>query len=87
MPERKLEPTLLLVILPLLLVAFVSAMAEEGGLSVDSNSPTLYLIGDSTVKCGRGDGGGGMYGWGQQIGKYFDQNRIRVENRARRWTQ
>ncbi len=82
MPERELTPTVRLAILPLLLAAFASAMADDGGLSADSDHPTLYLIGDSTVKCGRGDGGGGMYGWGQQIGKYFDQNRIRVENRA-----
>jgi len=44
--------------------------------------PTVYLIGDSTVKCGRGDGGGGMYGWGQVIADHFDLSRIEVHNRA-----
>jgi lysophospholipase L1-like esterase len=44
--------------------------------------PTLYLIGDSTVKNGRGDGGGGLWGWGSFIGNYFDTTRISVENHA-----
>ncbi|WP_223284610.1 hypothetical protein [Hymenobacter qilianensis] len=26
--------------------------------------PTLYLIGDSTVKNGKGNGDGGLWGWG-----------------------
>jgi rhamnogalacturonan acetylesterase len=27
--------------------------------------PTLYLIGDSTVKNGQGRGDGGLWGWGR----------------------
>lgn len=46
------------------------------------SKPTLFLIGDSTVKCGRGDGAGGMYGWGQVIGAHFDTNSITIDNRA-----
>jgi lysophospholipase L1-like esterase len=44
--------------------------------------PTLYLIGDSTVKNGRGDGAGGLWGWGQVLAPKFDQTRIDVENDA-----
>jgi lysophospholipase L1-like esterase len=45
--------------------------------------PTLFLIGDSTVKNGSGQGADGLYGWGQFLGEFFDENKIKVANRAR----
>lgn len=44
--------------------------------------PTLYIVGDSTVRNGRGDGGNGQWGWGDLIGAYFDPAKINVVNRA-----
>ena len=44
--------------------------------------PTLFLIGDSTVRNGRGDGANGQWGWGEPIVAYFDTIRINVVNRA-----
>src|SRR5438552_10270600 len=44
--------------------------------------PTLFLIGDSTVRNGRGDGSNGQWGWGEPIIDYFDAARINVVNRA-----
>jgi lysophospholipase L1-like esterase len=44
--------------------------------------PTLFLIGDSTVRNGRGDGVNGQWGWGEPIAAYFDAARINVVNRA-----
>ncbi|TDH26463.1 rhamnogalacturonan acetylesterase [Segetibacter sp. 3557_3] len=44
--------------------------------------PTFYTIGDSTVKNGRGNGAGGLWGWGDFIAAYFDTNRIAVQNHA-----
>jgi lysophospholipase L1-like esterase len=44
--------------------------------------PTLFLIGDSTVRNGRGDGVNGQWGWGEPIVAYFDAPRINVVNRA-----
>jgi lysophospholipase L1-like esterase len=44
--------------------------------------PTLWLIGDSTVRNGRGDGANGQWGWGDMIGRYFDSSKINVVNRA-----
>ncbi|MGH7943020.1 MAG: rhamnogalacturonan acetylesterase [Limisphaerales bacterium] len=42
--------------------------------------PTLYIIGDSTV---RGSGSGhGIVGWGERIAPYFDTNKINVVNDA-----
>src|SRR2546421_5864389 len=45
--------------------------------------PTLWLVGDSTVRNGSGNGGNGMWGWGDRVGKSFDAARINVVNRAR----
>ena len=44
--------------------------------------PTLFLIGDSTVRNGRGDGANGQWGWGEPIVAYFDPAKINVVNRA-----
>jgi lysophospholipase L1-like esterase len=44
--------------------------------------PTLFAIGDSTVRNGRGDGANGQWGWGEPIVNYFDAAKINVVNRA-----
>jgi len=44
--------------------------------------PSLYLVGDSTVRNGRGDGAGGQWGWGDYLAPYFDLAKINVVNRA-----
>jgi lysophospholipase L1-like esterase len=44
--------------------------------------PSLILIGDSTVRNGRGDGAGGQWGWGEPLSEHFDLKRINVVNRA-----
>lgn len=44
--------------------------------------PTLFLIGDSTVRNGQGDGAGGQWGWGELLVAYFDTAKINVVNRA-----
>ncbi|HYD84634.1 MAG TPA: rhamnogalacturonan acetylesterase [Opitutus sp.] len=44
--------------------------------------PTLFLIGDSTVRNGRGDGEGGQWGWGDPLVEHFDLAKINVVNRA-----
>jgi len=48
--------------------------------------PTLFFIGDSTVRNGHDDGQGkgaeGQWGWGNPIAAYFDQTKINVVNRA-----
>ncbi|MBN2182602.1 MAG: hypothetical protein JW715_11875, partial [Sedimentisphaerales bacterium] len=49
----------------------------------DPNLPTLFLVGDSTVRTGSlGDGINGQWGWGAPIADYFDRTRINVLNRA-----
>ncbi|MFC0878629.1 rhamnogalacturonan acetylesterase [Saccharicrinis sp. FJH2] len=44
--------------------------------------PTVYIIGDSTVKNGQGDGSGGLWGWGDPIVQYFDTSKVSIENHA-----
>jgi lysophospholipase L1-like esterase len=44
--------------------------------------PTLFLIGDSTVRNGHGDGAGGQWGWGEPLVDFFDAAKINVVNRA-----
>ncbi|MEY3898365.1 MAG: hypothetical protein RLZZ214_3886 [Verrucomicrobiota bacterium] len=50
----------------------------------DPSLPTLWLIGDSTVRNGTtGDNGpNGQWGWGAPITAYFDLKKINVVNRA-----
>lgn len=48
----------------------------------DPKLPSLFLIGDSTVRNGRGDGAGGLWGWGEPIANYFDKTKLNVVNRA-----
>jgi lysophospholipase L1-like esterase len=45
--------------------------------------PTLWIIGDSTVRNGSWDDGRiGQWGWGNPIRHYFDETKINVQNRA-----
>lgn len=44
--------------------------------------PSLFLIGDSTVRNGQGRGDGGQWGWGDELAPFFDTNKINVVNRA-----
>ncbi|HEX9826164.1 MAG TPA: rhamnogalacturonan acetylesterase [Flavobacteriaceae bacterium] len=48
----------------------------------NSVKPTVYAVGDSTVKNGQGDGAGGLWGWGDFIGRFLDSTRVTVENDA-----
>jgi lysophospholipase L1-like esterase len=55
-------------------------VAALSGFLVDTNRPLpmLFIVGDSTVHNPQPT----ERGWGDVIGKYFDTNRIRVENHA-----
>ena len=45
--------------------------------------PVLFLIGNSTMRNGtKGDGSNGQWGWGFFASKYFNANKISVENQA-----
>ena len=44
--------------------------------------PTLFLVGDSTVRNGKGDGANNQMGWGEPLVAFFDTTKINVVNRA-----
>ena len=48
----------------------------------NANLPTLFLIGDSTVRNGSGKGDGGQWGWGNPLFDLFDETEVNVVNRA-----
>ena len=48
----------------------------------DQRKPKLFIIGDSTVKNGQGNGGGGLWGWGDFMKPYFDTTKITIQNHA-----
>jgi rhamnogalacturonan acetylesterase len=65
---------LLSIFFVLLLSSFIILKKEK---------PTLYLIGDSTVRNGTyGRGDGGLWGWGSFIQDLFDTNKINIANKA-----
>ncbi|MFI0430321.1 rhamnogalacturonan acetylesterase [Mariniflexile sp. HMF6888] len=51
-------------------------------VTAQNTKPTVYTVGDSTVKNGRGDGSGGLWGWGDFIGQLLDSTKVSVENHA-----
>lgn len=52
------------------------------GTSRKGRKPIIFTIGDSTVKCGGGNGENNMWGWGSFINMFFDTTRVTVENHA-----
>src|SRR5690349_3876871 len=55
----------------------------SGQQPANPSLPTLWLVGDSTVRNGSGNGGNGQWGWGDRVAKFFDTSKINVVNRAR----
>ena len=55
----------------------------EPGTTRKGDNPVLFLIGNSTMRNGtKGDGSNGQWGWGFFASKYFNANKISVENLA-----
>lgn len=65
----------------LFLCFVISLVLLQCSSSID-HKPTIYLVGDSTVKNGQGDGAGGLWGWGDFIGQFLDSTKVNVENHA-----
>jgi lysophospholipase L1-like esterase len=57
----------------------VDARSVQEERPLDASLPTLFLVGDSTVKSG---GVNGAIGWGERIARFFDTRRINVVNSA-----
>jgi pectinesterase len=65
-------------LLPLNLSRSTFGMPEPS----DAKLPTLFILGDSTVRNGRGVGANGLWGWGEPVARYLDTSKINVVNRA-----
>ncbi len=66
---------ILLIIAIILFSSFIILKKEE-------RKPTFFIIGDSTVKNGKGDGANNMWGWGDLVAPFFDTTKIKIENHA-----
>lgn len=62
--------------------AVVSAAESTLPLPANPKLPDLWIIGDSTVRNGEGNGANGQWGWGDEISPYFNTDKINVVNRA-----
>jgi lysophospholipase L1-like esterase len=60
----------------------LGAPNRPGPRPANPSLPSLFLIGDSTVRNGGGDGANGQWGWGEPLVAFFDTTRINVVNRA-----
>ena len=64
------------------IVASTHHMHRAPAQPLNPRLPTLFLIGDSTVRNGEGIGTGAQWGWGDLLAPYFDTNKLNVVNRA-----
>ncbi|MGN6368067.1 MAG: rhamnogalacturonan acetylesterase [Phycisphaerae bacterium] len=66
--------------------ANASAWEKENFLNevvpANAHLPSIFLIGDSTVRNGRGDGNNGQWGWGDALAAYIDPLKANLVNRA-----
>lgn len=60
----------------------LSFMLLSAGMP-EKERPTLFIIGDSTVKNGSGKGADGLWGWGDFMTEHFDTTKIKIKNFAR----
>lgn len=62
--------------------AVISASESTLPLPANPKLRSLWIIGDSTVRNGEGNGANGQWGWGDEIAPYFNTDEINVVNRA-----
>ncbi len=55
---------------------------KKAGYSRKGKNPVVFVIGDSTVKNGRDKGDGGLWGWASFFQRFFDSDKIIIENHA-----
>src|SRR5678816_511589 len=63
----------------LIFILCLGILSTAANVTSQNSIPTLFIIGDSTVK----NSDKGLQGWGDAIGELFDSTRITVQNRAR----
>ena len=69
-----------------LLACFSRVLAAETDAPAappPAQHPALFLVGDSIMKTGTGNGDRGPWGWGAEIGAFFDATKLHVYNEGR----
>lgn len=66
----------------LLLPTALRAQATADPFPANTQHPALFLVGDSIVRTGTGDGSVGPWGWGAELIPMFDPAKIHVYNVA-----
>lgn len=63
-----------------LVVGIVVSLCFSSGINIAcaQDRPTLFIVGDSTVK----NGTKGQRGWGEELAEHFDLQKIKVDNHA-----
>lgn len=64
------------------IMAIAAFILVSSFVLIQAKRPTLYIIGDSTVKNGSGKGESTLWGWGSFMADRFDTTRIAVQNHA-----
>lgn len=73
-----------LLAMALLLISSSNSMDQTAGEpTTPTLHPALFLVGDSTMQTGSGNGERGPWGWGSEISAFFDPAKIHVYNEGR----
>ncbi len=78
--------TLRVLIAAFILVSWALPIARAQDAAPITNTvrhPALFLVGDSIMKTGSGNGDQGPWGWGSELGAFFDPAKLHVYNEAR----
>ncbi len=70
-------------LLALLAVSLRAAEIPASAPVEVAQHPALFLVGDSIMRTGTGDGARGPWGWGAELGAFFDAAKIHVYNEGR----
>jgi hypothetical protein len=62
----------------LLIISMFFISAVQTGEKYEK--PVLFIIGDSTVKNGSGNGGGGLWGWGDFMYEQLDTMKVSIRD-------
>ncbi len=64
-------------------LAKANQVRPVSGSTRKGDNPILFLVGNSTMRCGTlGNGNNGQWGWGYYAHEFYDKNKITVENHA-----
>jgi len=75
-------PAIAVCAITLLLPSAARAQATADPFPADTQHPALFLVGDSIVRTGTGDGSVGPWGWGAELIPMFDPTKLHVYNVA-----